>query len=263
MAGGAAFAFLGVGIGFLGGSARSDSSWSSARWCCRSSSPAFAKETPARTEKPLRETWSYRWSRFVQKRPWPMAIGVSVLSCSCSASRSSGLRLGFGDESTFAEDTTTREAYELLAEGFGAGSNGPLLRGRRDWTSPESAPDAAQNLVATLNDAARALRAHSDRSHPRTSEAFQIYVVPEHWPQDEADLGPGARRCAPTVIPASGRVSELDVKVTGAGGGKHRLHLITSGPRLPVFFVAVLDAVVSAADDGVPLGARSRSRPSS
>ena len=45
-----------------------------------------------------------------------------------------GLRLGFSDESNFAEDTTTRQAYDLLVDGFGPGFNGPFFlaaRGRR------------------------------------------------------------------------------------------------------------------------------------
>ena len=38
-----------------------------------------------------------------------------------------GLRLGFSDEGNYAEDTYTRQAYDLLAEGFGAGFNGPFM----------------------------------------------------------------------------------------------------------------------------------------
>ena len=37
------------------------------------------------------------------------------------------LRLGFSDESNFAEDTTTKQAYDLLVDGFGVGFNGPML----------------------------------------------------------------------------------------------------------------------------------------
>ncbi len=38
-----------------------------------------------------------------------------------------GLRLGFSDEGNYAEETTTRQAYDILAEGFGPGFNGPFL----------------------------------------------------------------------------------------------------------------------------------------
>ena len=32
-----------------------------------------------RKEKPLRETFAYRWSRFVQAHPWPIAIATTAL----------------------------------------------------------------------------------------------------------------------------------------------------------------------------------------
>jgi RND superfamily putative drug exporter len=50
-----------------------------------------------------------------------------------------GLRLGVADEGTYPEDSYTRRAYELLAEGFGAGFNGPLLV----TVVPGAADDAA------------------------------------------------------------------------------------------------------------------------
>ena len=37
------------------------------------------------------------------------------------------LRLGFPDEGTLHESRTERRAYDLVAEGFGPGINGPLL----------------------------------------------------------------------------------------------------------------------------------------
>ncbi len=38
-----------------------------------------------------------------------------------------GLRLGFPDAGNDREGTTTRQAYDLLVQGFGAGANGPLM----------------------------------------------------------------------------------------------------------------------------------------
>ena len=153
---------------------------------------------PPRAEKPLRETWAYRWSRFVQHHSWPMAIGVTVLLLVMSIPVLS-LRLGFGDESTFAEDTTTRQAYELLAEGFGAGSNGPLLV-VAELDDP-SQLSAAQNLVATLNDADGVARALGPIPS-ENEQAFQIFVVPETGPQDEATSAL-VRELRDTVIPGA------------------------------------------------------------
>ncbi len=47
--------------------------------------------------------------------------------CSCWRRRSSGLRLGFPDAGNDRAATTTRQAYDLVSKGFGAGANGPLL----------------------------------------------------------------------------------------------------------------------------------------
>ena len=63
----------------------------------------------------------------IQRRPWPaLAVGAASCSC-CSRSRSSALRLGFGDAGNRRPADTTRRAYDLLSEGFGPGFNGPLL----------------------------------------------------------------------------------------------------------------------------------------
>ncbi len=67
----------------------------------------------------------FRWSREVQRRPWLAAIlsgGLLVLLCVPTLS----LRLGSNDAGTDAPGKTTREAYDLLAEGFGPGFNGPF-----------------------------------------------------------------------------------------------------------------------------------------
>jgi RND superfamily putative drug exporter len=67
----------------------------------------------------------FRWSREIQRRPWPAAIlsgGLLILLCVPTLS----LRLGSNDAGTDPAGTTTREAYDLLAEGFGAGFNGPF-----------------------------------------------------------------------------------------------------------------------------------------
>ena len=66
------------------------------------------REVPARSEKPLRETWAYRWSRFVQRHPWPILVGAAGLLVALMIPVL-GLRLGFSDESNFAESTTTRQ----------------------------------------------------------------------------------------------------------------------------------------------------------
>ena len=69
---------------------------------------------------------SYRWSRVVQRYPWPAAL-IATLVLLALAAPLFGLKLGFPDSGNDPEDFTTRHAYDLLAEGFGDGFNGPLL----------------------------------------------------------------------------------------------------------------------------------------
>ncbi|MDA1358275.1 MMPL family transporter [Glycomyces luteolus] len=66
------------------------------------------------------------WSRFVEKRAW-LAIIVVTAGLAALATPLLDLRLGFADAGTDAEGTTSREAYDMLSEGFGEGFNGPLM----------------------------------------------------------------------------------------------------------------------------------------
>jgi putative drug exporter of the RND superfamily len=62
----------------------------------------------------------------VQAHPWS-AVLTGTLVLLLLAAPVLSLRLGFSDEGNFSPETTTRRAYDLLAEGFGPGFNGPLV----------------------------------------------------------------------------------------------------------------------------------------
>ncbi|HET9154016.1 MAG TPA: MMPL family transporter [Solirubrobacterales bacterium] len=71
-------------------------------------------------------SWWFRWSGRIQRRPWVAAIlSGALLIALCIPTLS--LRLGSNDAGTDPAGTTTREAYDLLAEGFGPGFNGPFV----------------------------------------------------------------------------------------------------------------------------------------
>ena len=233
MAGGAALALLGVGLGLrpmsLVGVVVLIGTLVASLFV-----PKLREALPPRKEKLLRDTLAYRWSRFVQRRPWPMAIGVTLLLV-VLALPVFGLRLGFGDESTFAEDTTTREAYELLAEGFGPGSNGPLVL-VAEIDDPAQL-GVAQALVDELNATPGVARAlgpipADDRA------AFQIIAVPETGPQ-EAETTELVRTLRGEVIPGVTDGSGLDVLVTGSTASSIDFSDYL-GQRIPYFFAAVL-----------------------
>jgi putative drug exporter of the RND superfamily len=67
----------------------------------------------------------YRWSRTIQRHPVPaMLLSGGLLIVLCIPVLS--LRLGSSDAGSDPGGTTTREAYDLLATGFGPGFNGPF-----------------------------------------------------------------------------------------------------------------------------------------
>jgi len=72
------------------------------------------------------ESLAARWSHAVQRRPWTAAIAATALLLALAAP-ALGMRLGFPDAGNDPPDTMTRQAYDLQTEGFGPGSNGPLV----------------------------------------------------------------------------------------------------------------------------------------
>jgi putative drug exporter of the RND superfamily len=69
--------------------------------------------------------WS-RWVRHVTRNPWPYAVGVTVLLLALAAPVVA-LRPGIPDDGALPESRTERQAYDLVAQGFGPGSNGPVV----------------------------------------------------------------------------------------------------------------------------------------
>jgi RND superfamily putative drug exporter len=68
----------------------------------------------------------HRWSRFVQRRRWVTGT-VAVLILVALALPMLSMRLAFTDAGNDPSSLTTRQAYGLLAQGFGPGFNGPLV----------------------------------------------------------------------------------------------------------------------------------------
>jgi RND superfamily putative drug exporter len=124
-----------------------------------------------------------------------------------------GLRLGFSDEGNYAEDTYTRQAYDVLAEGFGAGFNGPFMitavPGADDGIA---ALDTLQRALAETPGVAAVTPAFPDR--PAAPEAYLFNLVPTTAPQDAATTEL-VNTLRDDVIPAAIAGTTLDVKVTG------------------------------------------------
>ncbi|MFK4270492.1 MMPL family transporter [Streptomyces milbemycinicus] len=82
-----------------------------------------AEGEAAGEEKPNAGT---RWARFVLRRPVTVLL-VGVLGLGAAALPAASLELGLPDDGSQPTDTTKRKAYDLMSDGFGPGSNGPLM----------------------------------------------------------------------------------------------------------------------------------------
>lgn len=194
--------------------------------------PLLRRELPTRKVKDLEATLPYRWSRLVQRRPWLSLITGSVLLLTVSLPVL-GLRLGFADEGNYPEDTTTRKAYDLLAEGFGEGFNGPLvlvadIAGEQDLAAGAAltetlakVPGVASSTPMIPND-------------PDAPNALLWRIYPADSPQS-AEAAALVERLREDVLPASG----LDVLVTGTVAVNVDFSGYLAG-RLPLFFAVVL-----------------------
>ena len=201
--------------------------------------PSLRKIVPRAKDVPVEQTLSYRWSRVVQKHPWFSLLAGSALLL-LLASPVLSLRLGFSDEGNYAENTTTRQAYDLLATGFGPGFNGPLL------ITAEVGQDSDQavftSLIGVLENtdgvASVAAPFASDRDNPQNSPAYLVQVIPDTSPQDEATTKL-VESLRDNVIPAAIAGSTLEVNVTGTAAANVDFTDYLGG-RIIIFFGAVL-----------------------
>jgi len=169
-------------------------------------------EVVRKPAKPVRESIPYRWSRYIQKHAWQMALLGTVILVVFMLPFFS-LRLGFSDEGNFPEDSTTRRAYDLLADGFGPGFNGPLLLA----TELTEGVDVAglESTTAAINaDPGVAFASPAIPNHPETPTAAIWRVYPTTAPQDEATTNL-VNRLRSEVLPEATEGTGLEVVVSG------------------------------------------------
>lgn len=197
------------------------------------------REVPMRRQKPLRETIAYRWSRVVQRHPWA-SVFIGALLLIGMALPVFGLRLGFSDEGNFPENTTTRKAYDLLAEGFGPGFNGPFLM-VAELPDGFDAEALAPIQAAVQDDPGVVFvtpAMPNDEKDPAAATAVQWAVIPTSSPQAE-ETTDTVNRLRADVLPAAERAAGVDVALTGSVPVQVDFSEYLAS-RLPYFFGAVL-----------------------
>jgi RND superfamily putative drug exporter len=166
---------------------------------------------PHRSTSNERPGLAYRWSRLVQRYPWPAAI-AAVLVLAALAAPAFGLRLGFSDAGNRPDSDTTRRAYDQLAEGYGEGANGPLL------LVAETASAEDQSALEGVVDDVAGTDGVVDATPPMSvgdSGVSIVRVVPETGPQDEATTEL-VHTLRDEVIPSALASTDMEVFVTGA-----------------------------------------------
>jgi RND superfamily putative drug exporter len=149
-----------------------------------------------------------RWGRFVTANAKVVFI-VLLLTGFALAATSALVRLGAADQGTQPKEQTARRAYDLLAEGFGPGFNGPIPI-VVDVNGDTGVPQELYEDVRGLDGVASA-------SEPQLNDAESvaiIFVTPESAPQDEA-TGELVDRLRTDVVPAATEGSDAVVYVSG------------------------------------------------
>jgi putative drug exporter of the RND superfamily len=124
----------------------------------------------------------YRWSRQIQRHPVAaMLLSGGLLLVLCIPTLS--LRLGSSDAGSDPAGSTTRNAYDLLAEGFGAGFNGPF---QVVADLPKSGDDAALATLSREIAAQPGVAAVTPSTLNPAKDTAVIQVYPTTSPQSEA-----------------------------------------------------------------------------
>src|SRR5829696_6664715 len=184
----------------------------------------------ARAQRNPETGFAARWSRAVQGRPIAATLaGVALLLA--LAAPVTGLRLGFPDAGNDREETTTRQAYELVSEGFGPGSAGPMTvvaKLERDGDR------ARLGELARRLDRDPGVASVTPPELNRTGDTALLRVAPTTSPQAE-ETPELIDRVRDDLVPASG----LDAKVGGTTAAIVD-QSATTAKRLPLFIGAVV-----------------------
>ncbi|WP_328601206.1 MMPL family transporter [Actinomadura physcomitrii] len=151
-----------------------------------------------------------RWARGVARRP-VLALVAGVFGLLVLAVPALDLRLGLPDDGTAPANTTQRKAYDLLAEGFGAGFNGPLLL-VVDVSAAKDRTEAVRRVAGEVSRLGHAASV-TPPSFNKVADAAVLTVIPDGGPSSRAteDLVAQIRDRATSLRAATG----AEVAVTG------------------------------------------------
>jgi RND superfamily putative drug exporter len=149
-----------------------------------------------------------RWGRFVTRHARAV-FAVTLLVVVALASTSLLVRLGASDQGTQPTEQTARRAYDLLAEGFGAGFNGPIPI----VVDVNSDPEAPQRIYDGVQDLTGVAAAGEPQLNDEETVAI-VFVTPDSAPQDE-ETSQLVDRLRDEVVPAATEGGDSVAYVSG------------------------------------------------
>jgi RND superfamily putative drug exporter len=174
-----------------------------------------------------------RWARRVQERP--KALGLLALAVLAAlAFPTLSLRLGASDDGNLPTTSTNRQAYDMIADGFGPGFNGPLVLAVQAPTAADRAAEA--KLVTALRQVDGVASATATPLREGRTVGV-ISVVPTTSPQSAAtsELIGHLRE---DVIPRAEQGTSLKVYVGGTTASNDDFASVLMS-KLPVFVLVI------------------------
>jgi RND superfamily putative drug exporter len=173
-----------------------------------------------------------RWGRWVTAHARVVFVVVLVVLLGLAAT-SALVRLGASDQGTQPTDQTARRAYDLLAEGFGPGFNGPIPI----VVDTNGDTEAAQRVY----DGVQGLEGVASSSEPQFNDSKSVaivFVTPDSAPQDP-ETEQLVDRLRGEVVPAATENSEAVAYVSGLTAAfadiADRIY-----ERLPIFLLYII-----------------------
>ncbi|ATL30679.1 MMPL family transporter [Streptomyces formicae] len=185
-------------------------------------------------EPELPTGFAARWAAFVERHP-KLLGALAVVVMAVLALPTFALHLGTSDQGNNPAKATTRQAYDLLAEGFGPGVNGPLTLVSEVYGAGDR--NALTDLGTTLKST-EGVASVSPVTYAEDGRTAFLTVVPASAPQSEA-TSELVDRLRGDVLPKAGADSSLDVHVGGVTASYDDFAEIIVG-KLPLFVGVVI-----------------------
>jgi RND superfamily putative drug exporter len=179
-----------------------------------------------------------RWSRTVSRFPAVLAVmGLAVMIAASVPVLH--LRLGFADNSNDPTSSTTYKAYEMLAEGFGPGFNGPLFLVAQTQSRADRAALDRLDRALTAVPGVAAVRTGPAQTRPSDRPAVEVtQVLPATAPEAQA-TSILITQLRNTVIPRYTHGVTLQVYVGGVTATFADLAAVTSA-KLPWLLATIV-----------------------